>query len=457
MSRDQPAVVQLPTAGVPADQGLSSLGLIMQLGGTVAGVGVALFAFAMLFGLRGADALWMFLLLATCVVRSMFHRSAGIEILYGRPRADGASAPLVGLVRYIVIALAHSALVAAAAAGKFGASTSVAIGLGVGLAVWPALLGGLLVSGLFARFAAKVPVAEDKGFEGAAILMTVLGLCGALITATTLLAIFETGLRALREGRVMLLTLALIMLVVRSVLHVRAGVSGMNSTSIDRAVEHANRYSSFGIISAFCAGGAMLLGVMTTRLDVAMLAVVSGLTWMLMAWPMIVRRFFGDRQFADLLAGDQAEIHRRAPDAGLTCLGWLLLAHAAYNLTLLVPTLFTSQMPGELGRLFSVAGAEGQSPWWNVGIDMFQIWAGYELIRMSIHHRIIATAYGVIAAALTLYLSWPALRGLEHLALSNPTHLISLITVGLALVIPVSALILVNRKVAPTATARFKK
>ncbi len=469
MSRDQPAVVQLPTAGVPADQGLSSLGLIMQLGGTVSGVGVALFAFAMLFGLRGADTLWMFLLLATCVVRSMFHRSAGIEILYpkgtgsphgslayGQPRTDGASAPLVGLVRYIVIGLAHSVVVAAAA-GKFGASASVAIGLGVGLAVWPALLGGLLASGLFARFAARVPVAEDKGFEGAAILMTVLGLCGALITVTTLLAIFETGLTSLREGRIMLLTLALIMLVVRSILHVRAGISGMSSTSIERAVEHANRYSSFGIISAFCAGGAMLLGVMTTHLDVTMLAVVSGLTWMLMAWPMIVRRFFSDRQFADLLAGDQAEIHRRAPDAGLTCLGWLLLAHAAYNLTLLLPTLFTSQMPGELGRLFSLAGGDGRSPWWNVGIDLFQIWAGYALIRMSIHHRIIATSYGVICAALTLYLSWPALHGFEHLALSNPTYLVSLLTVGLALVIPVAALILVNRKVAPAATARFKK
>ena len=430
----------------------------MHLGGTISGVGVALVAFAMLFGVRGADTIWMFLLLATCVVRSMFHRSAGLEILYGKPRDDGASAPLVGLVRYIVIGLGHSVLVAAAAAGMFSVPTSVAIGLGVGLAVWPALLGGLLATGLFARFAAKVPVAEDKGFEGAAILMTVLGLCGALITATTLLAVFETGLRALREGRVMVLTLALVMLVVRSILHVRAGISGMTTTSIDRAVEHANRYSSFGIISAFCAGGAMLLGVMTTKLDVTMLAVVSGLTWMLMAWPMIVRRFFGDRQFADLVAGDQAEIHRRAPDAGLTCLGWLLLAHAAYNLTFLLPTLFASHVPDDLGRLFAlVDGAGDRSPWWNVGIDMFQIWAGYELIRMSIHHRIIASAYGVVAAALTLYLAWPALRGGGHLALSNPTHLVSLMTVGLALVIPVSALILVHRKVAPAATARFKK
>lgn len=456
MSRDQPAVVQLPAAGVPADQGLSSLGLIMQLGGTLSGVGTALFAFAMLFGIRGSDTLWMFLLLATCVARSLFHRAAGIEILYGKPRADGASAPLVGLVRYIVIGLAHSVLVAIAAR-TFGASMGSAIGFGLGLAVWPAVLGGLLVTGLFSRFAAKVPVAEDKGFEGAAILMTVLGLCGALLTTTLLLAIVETGMRALREGRIMLLTLALVMLIVRSILHVRAGISGMNTISIDRSVDHANRYASFGIISAFCVGGAMLLGVMTTTLDVTMLAVVSGVTWMLMAWPMIVRRFFGDRQFADLLAGEHAEIHRRAPDAGLTCLGWLLLAHAAYSLTLVLPGLVAGPLPDKLERLTSLFGGSGHSPWWGVGIAMFQLWAGYELIRMSIHHRLIVTAYAVTAAALTLYLSWPALRGLEHLRLSNPGQLASLMAVGLALVIPVAALVLVNRKLAPAATARFKR
>lgn len=457
MSRDQPAVVQLPAAGVPADQGLSSLGLVMQLGGTIAAIAVTPLAFAMLFGARSPGTLWLFLLLATCVVRSLFHRAAGTDILYGKPRADGASAPLVGLVRYIAIGLAHSVLIAVAAGGKFDAPAGVALGLGVGLAVWPALLGILLATGLFSRFASKVPVAEDKGFEGAAILMTVLGLCGALIAGTMLLAIVGTGMRAMREGRVLLMSLALLMLMVRSALHVRAGLSGMRSTSIDRAVEHASQYASFGIVSAFCAGGAMLLGVMTTKLDITMLTVVSGLTWMLMAWPMIVRRFFGDRQFADLLAGEHAEIHRRAPDAGLTCLGWLLLAHAAYSLTFAAPALFTDHMPSSLERLFALFDSATYSPWWTVGIHMFEIWAGYELIRMSIHHRIVVTAYGVVIVVLTLYLSWPELRGIEHLKLSDPEAVASLLTVGLALVIPAAALLLVNRKLAPAATARFKR
>ena len=69
------------------------------------------------------------------------------------------------------------------------------------------------------------------------------------------------------------------------------------------------------------------------------LALVTGVCWMLMAWPMIIRRFFSERQFADLLAGDDAPIHRRAPDAGLTGLGWLLLAHAMFGATMLIPQL----------------------------------------------------------------------------------------------------------------------
>ncbi|MBA2545082.1 MAG: hypothetical protein H0V17_35895 [Deltaproteobacteria bacterium] len=446
-------VVQLPAAGVPADQGLSSLGLIMQLAGSVGGLGVSLLAFASLLGMKDSrgDALWLFLLLSTCVVRSVFHRMAGTEMLYGRP---GASNALGGLTRYIVIGAIHSVVFAAALGLKFDASTGTCIGLGLGLLVWPAVLGAMMATGLFSRFAAKVPVAEDKGFEGAAILMTVLGICGALTISMLLLGMVEAGGRAMREGRMVLIMLALIMLIARSILHAQAGISGLRTTSIDRSVELANRYSSFGIISAFCTGGAMLLAVMTTQLDVLMLAGVTGLTWMLMAWPMIIRRFFGDRQFNDLLAGEHADVHRRAPDAGLTGLGWLLLAHAAYCLTLLLPGLVGEDAPHKLFDILD--GASGRSPWWNVGLAMFEGWAGYELIRMTRHHRIIALAYAAVASAVTLYLFWPALQQLDNIRISSPQHLFMLLPLALALVIPASVLVLVNRNIAPTARARVR-
>src|SRR5947208_10758445 len=99
------------------------------------------------------------------------------------------------------------------------------------------------------------------------------------------------------------------MMVVRSFLHVQAGLSGLRETSIDRSVELANRYANFGVISSFCAGGAVLLFAMSTSLELGWLAAVCGMVWMLMAWPMVIRRFFSDRQFSDLLAGDAAPLH----------------------------------------------------------------------------------------------------------------------------------------------------
>src|SRR4029077_10419221 len=117
----------------------------------------------------------------------------------------------------------------------------------------------------------------------------------------------------------------------------------------DRSVELANRYANFGIISSFCAGGAIMLFIMSIAFDLTGLAVICGLVWMLMAWPLIVRRFFADRQFADLLAGAEAPVHRRAPDAGLTWLGWLLIAHAVFTASFLIPTVLMGSV-GHMGR-----------------------------------------------------------------------------------------------------------
>src|SRR5678815_3118419 len=86
IENDGEGVVALPDAGVPADQGLSSLGLIMQLGGTVFAGAATLFGFLQMLERHGrSDAMWMLLVLALCVGRSFVHRMAGTELLYGRP------------------------------------------------------------------------------------------------------------------------------------------------------------------------------------------------------------------------------------------------------------------------------------------------------------------------------------------------------------------------------------
>jgi hypothetical protein len=359
-----------------------------------------------------------------------------------------------GVRRYVVVALIQSVAVGVVMRIGLHVGTKAAIGVIGGLAVWPVTLAVLLRLPRFKRFHDELPLTEDKGFEGASIFMTVLGLCGAIGTGTGLYVMLQSSSRELQSGPNVLIVLSLILLVVRSLIQVQAGISGLRETSVDRSVELANRYANFGIISSFCGGGALLLFVMSSSMNVFGLALVCGMCWLLIAWPMIIRRFFSDRQFADLLAGDAAPVHRRAPDAGLTWLGWMLVGHAALTASFVVPTIASGD--DGLSSVFMLAGTVGvKSMWWNVGALVLQGWAGYELVRMSPQSRIIATVFAVVVVAVTLYVNWPLVQMLRHSS-GFDRQAVLVAPLALALVMPIATLLLVHRKIAPTARARFR-
>ena len=461
MSEPNSKVVNLVSAQVPADQGLSSLGLIMQLGGSLFAAYAALMTFVVVFAMRGGQAtLTSLLVLALCVVRSLFHRAAGTELLYGRRTYTGEidnADPLAGIRRYIAIAGAQTIVLALVLFAKLQLPVALVAGIAGGLLVWPVTLTVLFQLPRLSRFKQHIPVSEDKGFEGASILMTVFGLCGVFATGSVLVLIFQVSGRTLTQGPGVLLILSLAMLVIRGVIHLQAGMSGLRETSVDRSVELANRYANFGVISTFCAGGALLMLFMTARFDLAGLVLVAGACWMLMAWPLIIRRFFSDRQFADLLAGDHASLHRRSPDAGLAGLGWLLVALAAFSASLLVPQLLSGSS-NRVADLLAMTALGGHSLWWSVGIVVLQGWAGYELIRMGPHHRIIGSVYALVSGGLGLYLLWPALELLRHSGdmFGGPEKILTFGPMALQLVIPIATLILLNRSIAPTARARVR-
>lgn len=452
--------VSLLDPHVPADQGLSALGLLLQLAGTVfaslAAIGIV-FAIAMVseHGSRSdADAMLMMLVLALSLTRSLFQRSAGTELLYGHGGTHTA-----GIKRYIVAGLVHSVLMFMLITGKLHVPFRIAGAIGAGLAVWPLTLAVLLALPRFRRFSGALPVAEDKGFESASIVMTALGASGALLGCFVLYTMLQAGGRQLSQGPGVLLLLAVVLLVIRSFLHVSAGLSGLRETSVDRSVELANRYANFGVITSFCAGGAILLVSMSARFEVMTLALISGIVWLLIAWPLIIRRFFSERQFADLMATDQGASHRRAPDAGLTGLGWLLFAVAMMNASLLLPDLAIapSDVKREMGQLMIAMGADPfHTVWWNVLLVVLQAWAGFELVRMSSISRVLATAYSVVAIVVGTYLAWPMLQGLSHVFRMGPQGMAMFLPMALKLVVPVATLVLVNRKMAPSAQARFR-
>src|SRR5262249_19397208 len=158
--------------------GLSALGLLMQLAGNVFAAYAALIAFWVLFESasfrsRDSDTLWMFLVLGLSIGRSLLQRSAGAALTYGDPTQAGAR--LRGVERFFMFGVSQSGLLGLVAMFHFQAEVELSAGITFGLLVWPVTLAVLLALPRFKRFKNDLPLTEDKGFEGASILMTVLG------------------------------------------------------------------------------------------------------------------------------------------------------------------------------------------------------------------------------------------------------------------------------------------
>lgn len=460
-------VVELPRAGVPADRGLSALGLLMQLaGGALAAAGVLGGLVAMLALARreavpdGAG--WVLAIAGLCVARSLVHRAAGARLLYGgRQRPDGSTAsPLEGVRAYIAVAAGQTLLCALVGYAELGMSGAQVLAWSAGLAVWPLALSVALGSGALARFEAGIPHAEDKGFEGAAVLLTVLGAAGVLATAAALAAELGAGLDSLLGDSGFVVAGALAFLLARAGLQLRAGLSGLRETAPDLAADLASRYAAFGVVSTFWLGGVMLLGAMSQGLSVWGMALVAALCWLMMVWPLAVRRFFQDRQFVDLLAGEFAALHRRAPDAGLAGLGWLLLGHAALTASLLVPRLIAGPELGDAWWPAALAAGVGDgSPWWSAGVIVLEAWAGTELVRMGAHHRLLAIVYGAAGTLVALTQLGPVARRALELTVLGPGGerlALSLPPIAIHLTLPVAAVLLATRSIAPAARARYR-
>jgi hypothetical protein len=470
-----PDVVPLVGARIPADHGLSGLGLLMQLAGTVFAAATSVMGLIAIIAVVQSNALfgegtggpdnmmtvWLLAVAVTGVLRAMAHRTAGTRLLY-----DESGAPLAGVRRYIAIAAIQTVVWIAFYAVKLDAPPPKLLELGLVLGVWPAILGVLISLPRFKRYEHGIALPEDKGFEGAAILMLILGLVGLGFGVIMLYALLQLPSIFLAQLVGILLLIVVAMLVIRSCLHVIAGWRGVAETHMDRAAIAASRYGDFGVITAFVAGGSVLLMMMTGGADIVGILAVILVGWLLIAWPLIIRRFFTERQFADMLAGGDAPIHRRAPDAGLTSLGWFLLAFGALGLAGALPVAIfpaaTVHSGGDpLAAVFMLAPSGFRSPWWAVGTAALQLCAAFELIRMTDRHRVVASIYGVVAAAVSIYVNLPLIRTIDELGLDgvlNPRDGGPILLGGLAigLVVPIGTVLLVNRRTAPTAQARFR-
>jgi hypothetical protein len=289
--------------------------------------------------------------------------------------------------------------------------------------------------------------------------MTVLGACGVLSTGAILLAVGSLPRHHLQHGWGAMLVVVFTMLLVRSSLHVRAGVSGLRASSFDRPSELVTRYASFGVLSACCVGGVLALFAMAERLAPQAIVSVGVTGWLLGSWPAIVKRYFNQQQFAELLAGDRV-VHRRAPDAGLTSLGWLLTGHAVLVAALL--TIAATAQPDGPGRaLVGVLRITGPVVGHTVGelvlaagVVVLELGAAVALIRMSVHRRALATIYALVGGAVGVALVWSLMQTFDHHG--GLLIVLRFTPAAFQIVLPTATLLLVHRAVVPIARARYR-
>lgn len=451
--------VELAGARSPADAGLSSLALLMQLVGTL---GAVFFSVASVIPvIAGGSAVMIFFVFITFAIRGGIHRAAGTAMLH-------SPNPSRAVYTYVGVALVHTAGIVALL-WRANTDTATMLGNAMLLGTWPIALA--VIAGLprFRRFFREgIPAAEDLGYEGVSVLMVLLGLMGLSGGLLMLVTLGSAAGSAISSPAVMLPMGVLLFLVVRSAAHVRAGLAGVRGQH-HAGEAHAMRYVSLAIASALVAScAAFLEGIMIgSGLFGFLLATLLG--GLLLTWPMIARRYYIERSFGVALAMDDAPVLRRTPDAGLTALGWFLLGSGLLALAGGLPeALFGDAETREAFRDLADLGMmrdvsqDLRSSWWDVGVAGLQLWAGIELIRMSDHHRIATLIYGGVSIAVTAYITWPQLQGLPDLigslhASAGLTARVAIIGgVAMGLVVPVAAIALVVRRTGATAVARYR-
>jgi hypothetical protein len=453
----------------------------MQLGGTLFAALSAMYTliFFMAGGHGGGS--WLGLIMLLGVARSLVHNRAGTQILYGSQlgfNPDNVNAPsdrTKGVRTYVIVAVIHSILVGAIVKGELHMPGVMAFCYAAGLLVWPLFVSVILAAPGFREVRERgVPMPEDKGFEGASVYMLIFGAMGSIAMAALVYLMIKADVTKEMIGMVFLL--CMITLLIRSIMHAHAGLSGLGSRSLDRAVELAKRYANFGVISSIGIAAVLFMmilamGGLGAGSQILIIMFVFGcFVWMLMAWPLAIRRFYMDREFSDMLTGAAAPVQSRAPDGAMSNLGWLLFAFAVINLAMMIigygsahatPTMDDPDTYGRMGgglgdfsdNPMALLGAFGGNQlagtvWLERALLAVQLWAGLELIFVSSRHRIAGMAYAVAAIAAQIYMDYKAWQILKHLD-GGGGMAIAMIFAGMAisLILPVVTLCLVNRKI----------
>jgi len=450
------------TARRGTDRGLSGLGLIMQLvGGLMTAIATGYLAIFLIMMMEAGDRadggmfLWIMLVLGASVARSAAHKAAGDRLVF-----DGPGTPASALGRYLALAAVQIATVCLVLMVK-GADGKWLVFVLLVLGAWPLTL-LLLARPMLEELGDQTPQSDDGGLDGTSILLLVLGAIGLGIGVIMMLGWLELPPPAKSKLIGVSLLVIVALLSIRSILHLRAGVAGTSSEDTGPIFAAADRYANFGVSAGLIAAGLLLVTLMSEMpsgppmATILMLVMGGMVAWMLLVWPLAIRRFVRDRQLGSL--DRNRTLRARAADRGLPALGWLLLGLGGYSLatTLASVIVGAGNVPsGDGGNdnpfaaLGGLLGGPKGALWLNLAVAALQTWAGTELVQMSPRYRTAGMAYGAAAGAMALYTSLPLLDGLSRQSagmLANPLGMAAFAMVATSLVIPIATLFLVQRK-----------
>jgi hypothetical protein len=402
-----------------ADRGLSGLGLLMQAAGT-AFLGLDVMLGIQLLSAHGEPAM-MYVLLALSVLRSLSHRAAGTAIL------ERHSSPQQAIGKYAATATAQTLLTLGYLSTE-GFPVDALLAMGLVFLAWPVTA---YILTAMAHFSDEVPVAEDRGLEGAGVLMLVFGGAGVLFATAMLYAITRSSMD------LALAHLALLALLARGGFHVFAGLRAvLPDGDYDAVLARLLRYSRLGIWVTIGVVAVLALELPLKHAS----GLVVGAAIMLLAWPLAVGGFA--RRCGQEL-GEFAPFSP-SPDRGAATLGWLLAGTGSLQLATNFAAWWIGRDEGMAVMGLPLLSAGGSSTWLGMAAGALQLWAALELISVTPRAKLAATVYAFGGGALAVHSAVEQFDVLLRSRMGDSTA--TLLNILLQLVLPAVALLAVHRK-----------
>lgn len=367
---------------LPADAGLSALGLLMRVGGAFGlWIGI-IFLLAMLTMPRvGLSAL----VLALGPLRSWAHSRAGGRLQQSAPEAQQA------VWLYIGLAIAHLAalkLVSAPPALKPALDMLFLFSL-----AWPVAVIVLVMRPSAQRVLRHVRekrqriFAEDGGLMGVAALMAAIGSVGACLVATWMVIALSSGI--MKAGWVGALTLIIgLAFFARSVLHAKAGIGALRSFNPTRFRADCDRYFGVAVLTTVLMCLLVLISSISGGIVAFLMIIPIGALSML--WPSMARNVGAVELRPDL--EDDPPAIGPGRDNGAVTLGVALIALATFSVAIILAPMFGIPMSGP-----TAASLQQQPLWMSLGATALTLWTGAECVGMTSRRRIAAAAYLVVS------------------------------------------------------------